>query len=135
MKCEKENKNKLPPSFLVIHRRLTRRLEDLTNADLVQGRTLQVGRGTDLRCQTLALLKTEAGLSFFEFATAQTTHVIQSLFSPRRSILLATRMYGTFGQKCLISGTHIRDTFSSEAFLEGGRRSSQKPQKVRKRKD
>ena len=64
MKCCQK---KLPPSFLVIHRRFTRRLEDLANADLVQGRTLQVGRGADLSCQALALLKTKAGLNFFEF--------------------------------------------------------------------
>ena len=53
-------------------------------------------------------------------------------------------MYGTFGQKCLISGTHIRDTFSSEACFGKGSKSKivenlvpskkneEGPQKVRK---
>ena len=38
-----------------------------------------------------------------------------SLSSSRRSDLFATRINGIFGQKCIISGTHILDTFSNES--------------------
>jgi hypothetical protein len=43
------------------------------------------------------------------------SYVTHSLLSLRKSTLLATRMKGTEGQKCLISGTQMRETFSSDA--------------------